>query len=396
MKKIVFVLSISISFLSATSIEELVNSSFSNNYDLKALEKSIEVANHQIKLAKNWQNPMLELKTNMIMLNKNKLNNQKEYGIEISQVVPIGNRLKIEENIAKKDKNIQEISLEDKKLELKSKIYSYSYNILILENRLKLLEEYKKNQNRLEELYLKLYKYEQADFSEILNTQISKYDIDIQINELRTTIENLYLNLEIITYIKTHSISSNLEFKDIDKKNIEDSFINHPQIKLLELENQKYKEYAKLEEAKKFSQITLMVEYMQNSEQDYANFSIGIPLSIYKTENINKLKANLNANETTNRKDSQIHNLKLQTKIYLNNLEKSTQNFKLIQERIIPLKQELQKILENSTIFEKVNFKQSIANLNELINYEIKANEELSKYFENYSELIYYSNKGIL
>jgi len=396
MKKIVFVLSISISFLSATSIEELVNSSFSNNYDLKALEKSIEVANHQIKLAKNWQNPMLELKTNMIMLNKNKLNNQKEYGIEISQVVPIGNRLKIEENIAKKDKNIQAISLEDKKLELKSKIYSYSYNILILENRLKLLEEYKKNQTRLEELYLKLYKYEQADFSEILNTQISKYDIDIQINELKTTIENLYLNLEIITYIKTHNISSNLGFKDIDKKNIEDSFINHPQIKLLELENQKYKEYAKLEEAKKFSQITLMVEYMQNSEQDYANFSIGIPLPLYKTENINKLKANLNANETTNRKDSQIHNLKLQTKIYLNNLEKSTQNFKLIQERIIPLKQELQKILENSTIFEKVNFKQSIANLNELINYEIKANEELSKYFENYSELIYYSNKGIL
>jgi len=396
MKKIVFVLSISISFLSATSIEELVNSSFLNNYDLRALEKSIEVANHQIKLAKNWQNPMLELKTNMIMLNKNKLNNQKEYGIEISQVVPIGNRLEIEENIAKKDKNIQEMSLEDKKLELKSKIYSYSYNILILENRLKLLEEYKKNQNRLEELYLKLYKYEQADFNEILNTQISKYDIDIQINELRTTIENLYLNLEIITYIKIHNISNNLEFKNIDKKNIEDSFINHPQIKLLELENQKYKEYAKLEEAKKFSQITLMVEYMQNSEQDYANFSIGIPLSIYKTENINKLKANLNANETTNKKDSQIHNLKLQTKIYLNNLEKSTQNFKLIQERIIPLKQKLQKILENSTIFEKVNFKQNIANLNELINYEIKANEELGKYFENYSELIYYSNKGIL
>jgi len=135
---------------------------------------------------------------------------------------------------------------------------------------------------------------------------------------------------------------------------------------------------------------------MQNSEQDYANFSIGIPLPLYKTENINKLKANLNANEINNRKDSQIHNLQLQTKIYLNNLEKSIQNFKLIQERIIPLKRELQKILENSTIFEKVNFKQNIANLNELINYEIKANEELAKYFENYTQLIYYSNKGTL
>jgi len=396
MKRVVFILSISISFLSANSIEELVNSSFLKNYDLKALESSIEAANHQIKLAKNWQNPMLELKTNMIMLNKNKLNNQKEYGIEISQAIPIGNNLEIEENIAKKDKNIQEIVLEDKKLELQSKIHSYSYNILILENRLKLLEDYKKNQNRLEELYLKLYNYEKADFSEILNTQISKYDIDIQINELKTTIENLYLNLEIITYIKTDTINNNLEFKNINRQNIDDSFTNHPQIKLLELENQKYKEYAKLEDSKKFSQITLMMEYMQNSEQDYANFSIEIPLPIYKTENINKLKANLNANETKNKKDSQIHNLKLQTKIYFNNLDKSIQNFKIIQEKIVPLKQELQKILENSTIFEKVNFKQSIENLNELINYEIKANEELAKYFENYSELIYYSNKGVL
>ncbi|MFV7791408.1 TolC family protein, partial [Aliarcobacter lanthieri] len=117
MKRVVFVLSIIISSLSATSIEELVNSSFSKNYDLKGLEKSIEVANYQIKLAKNWENPMLEFKTNMIMLNKNYLNDQKEYGVEISQAIPIGNRLDIEESIAKKDKDIQEILLEDKRLE---------------------------------------------------------------------------------------------------------------------------------------------------------------------------------------------------------------------------------------------------------------------------------------
>ncbi|WP_418179965.1 TolC family protein [Aliarcobacter lanthieri] len=396
MKKVVFVLSIIISSLSATTIEELVNSSFSKNYDLKGLEKSIEVANHQIKLAKNWENPMLEFKTNMIMLNKNYIRDQKEYGVEISQAIPIGNKLDIEESIAKKDRNIQEIVLDDKKLELESKIYSYSYNILILENRLKFLEQYKRNQDKLENLYSKLYKYEKANFNEILNTQISKYDIDIQINELKTTIENLYLNLEIITYVNIDNLSGNLEFKDIDNNTIENTFYTHPQIKILELTNQRYRDYAKLEEAKKFSSITLSVEYMQNKDQDYANISIGMPLPIYKTENINKLKANLNANETNDKQKSQIHNLKLQTKIYLNNLEKSKQNYKIIQERIIPLKQKLQKVLENSTIFEKANLEESVKNLNELLDYEIKANEELAKYFENYSELIYYSNKGVL
>ncbi|MFX4243334.1 hypothetical protein ACOL22_11240, partial [Aliarcobacter butzleri] len=129
------------------------------------------------------------------------------------------------------------------------------------------LEQYKRNQVKLENLYSKLYKYEKANFNEILNTQISKYDIDIQINELKTTIENLYLNLEIITYVNIDNLSGNLEFKDIDNNTIENTFYTLSQIKILELTNQRYRDYAKLEEAKKFSSITLSVEYMQNKDQ---------------------------------------------------------------------------------------------------------------------------------
>jgi cobalt-zinc-cadmium efflux system outer membrane protein len=35
---------------------------------------------------------------------------------------------------------------------------------------------------------------------------------------------------------------------------------------------------ASLEEAKKYSNVTLSVEYMQNDEQDYGNVTVGIPL----------------------------------------------------------------------------------------------------------------------
>ncbi|MCT7521761.1 TolC family protein [Aliarcobacter cryaerophilus] len=394
MKKVVFTSLIFTSYLFGTSIENIVQKSLQNNFDIKSLENSIEIANFQIKQAKNWENPMISFKANDIMLNKNYLNNQKEYGIELSQAIPIGKKLELEESIAKKDKLLKEQTLQDIKLEFESKIYLYSYTILILENRLKLLNEYQKNLNRLEELYTKLYSYDKVSLNEILNTQISKYDLQMKINELQTTKDNLYLSLEQISYEKIDKIDDNLVLKDINRQQIEEQLIFHPKIQTLQTTSQKYKDTAQLEDAKKFSSVTLALEYMQNKEQDYANITMSMPLPIYNTENINKLKANLNTNETNNKLDSQIHNLRLQTKIYLNNLEQYKTNYKILQEKIVPIKQKIQKVLEEFVGFDKESLKENLNSLNELIDYEMKASEQLEKYFENYSELIYYSNKG--
>lgn len=395
MKKVVFTSLIFASYLFGTSIEDIVQKSLENNFDIKSLENSIEIANFQIKQSKNWENPMLRFKANDIMLNKNYLNNQKEYGIELSQAIPIGKKLELEESIAKKDKLLKEQTLQDIKLEFESKIYLYSYTILILENRLKLLNEYQKNLNRLEELYTKLYSYDKVSLNEILNTQISKYDLQMKINELQIAKDNLYLSLEQISYEKIDKIDDSLVLKDINRQQIEELLIFHPKIQTLQTTSQKYKDTAQLEDAKKFSSITLALEYMQNKEQDYANITMSMPLPIYNTENINKLKANLNTNETNNKLDSQIHNLRLQTKIYLNNLEQYKTNYKILQEKIIPIKQKIQKVLEEFVGFDKESLKENLNSLNELIDYEMKASEQLEKYFENYSELIYYSNKGV-
>ena len=395
MKKVVFTSLIFTSYLFGTSIENIVQKSLQNNFDIKSLENSIEIANFQIKQAKNWENPMIRFKANDIMLNKNYLNNQKEYGIELSQAIPIGKKLELEESIAKKDKLLKEQTLQDIKLEFESKIYLYSYTILILENRLKLLNEYQKNLNRLEELYTKLYSYDKVSLNEILNTQISKYDLQMKINELQTTKDNLYLSLEQISYEKIDKIDDNLVLKDINRQQIEEQLIFHPKIQTLQTTSQKYKDTAQLEDAKKFSSVTLALEYMQNKEQDYANITMSMPLPIYNTENINKLKANLNTNETNNKLDSQIHNLRLQTKIYLNNLEQYKTNYKILQEKIVLIKQKIQKVLEEFVGFDKESLKENLNSLNELIDYEMKASEQLEKYFENYSELIYYSNKGV-
>ena len=383
------------SLLSAITIDELVKSSFEKNYDIKSLNKSIQVAAQQIKVSKNWENPMFAFKVNNIEFNK-PLTNQKMYGVEISQVIPIGKTLDIEESIALKDRNIKEFDLEDKKLELESKIYEYSYNILVLEKRYKVIENYQKNIEKLQELYTSLYKYEKASLNEVLNTKISYLDLKLELENLKTMIDNLYLNLEQITYEKIQTIDENMDIKEITKTSINQEFLNtHPKIKVLEEDSLKYKNMASLEEAKKYSNVTLSVEYMQNKEQDYGNITVGIPLPLYKTENINALKAKLNSNETNDKLDSFLHNLSLQTNIDLNNLNQSARNYQLIQKEIIPLKQKIQENIENYNSFDMVKPQESITNLNELIVYETKALDEALKYYESYSKLIYSTNKGL-
>ncbi|MCT7552228.1 TolC family protein [Aliarcobacter butzleri] len=394
MLKILFSSSLVISLLGAVSIDELVNDSFEKNYDIKSLEKSIEIANHQIAIAKNWENPMIAFKTNEIMFDK-PLSNQKEYGVELSQAIPIGRKLDIEENIAKNDRNIQIYSLEDKKLELESKIYEYSYNILIFEKRYELLNTYQKNLKKLENLNTLLQKYEKATLNEVIDTQISSLDLKLEQENLKNSIDNLYLNLEQITYKKVDSITQNLDIKRVDKEKATSNLSSHPQVKTLEENSTKYSQMASLEDAKKFSSVTLSLEYMQNKEQDYANVTVAVPLPIYKTENVNRIKAKLNANETNDKLDSLFHNLSLETQIYVNNLNQNVRNYEVIQKEIIPLKQKIQKNIENYNSYEKSNPQDSIKNLNELITYELKALDEVQKYYENYSKLLYYSNKGI-
>ncbi|AGR76401.1 outer membrane efflux protein, OEP family [Aliarcobacter butzleri 7h1h] len=394
MLKILFSSSLVISLLGAVSIDELVNDSFEKNYDIKSLEKSIEIANHQIAISKNWENPMIAFKTNEIMFDK-PLSNQKEYGVELSQAIPIGRKLDIEENIAKNDRNIQIYSLEDKKLELESKIYEYSYNILIFEKRYELLNTYQKNLKKLENLNTLLQKYEKATLNEVIDSQISSLDLKLEQENLKNSIDNLYLNLEQITYKKVDSITQNLDIKRVDKEKATSNLSSHPQVKTLEENSTKYSQMASLEDAKKFSSVTLSLEYMQNKEQDYGNVTVAIPLPIYKTENVNRIKAKLNANETNDKLDSLLHNLSLETQIYVNNLNQNVRNYEVIQKEIIPLKQKIQKNIENYNSYEKSNPQDSIKNLNELITYELKALDEVQKYYENYSKLLYYSNKGI-
>ena len=397
MKKILLCFSLTVCLLSAVTIDELVKNTNENNYDLKSIDKSIEVANHQISLSKKWQNPTLSLGLNDLWLNdlssRDKEAMQASF-IGLSQVIPTGSKLEIKEKIAQKDRNIQILNLEDKKLELESKVYEYVYTILLLEKKYNLLESYEQNIKKLEALFTSLYKYQKVTQNEILNSQISALDIGLQKQNLKNMIDNSYLKLEQITYTKIDKIDENIDIKKINLLTINQE---HPKFKTLEEMANKSKNMADLEAEKKIPDLMLNVAYFQRDSKfnDYVNVSVSFPLPIYDTENTARLQAKMNMNETNDKLEQLKHNFSMQGEILKNSLNSSYTNYNLIEEKIIPIKQKIQKNIETYNSFDKIKPQESIKNLNELISYETKAIDELQKYYEAYSALLYFTNKGI-
>ena len=397
MKKILLCFSLTVCLLSAVTIDELVKNTNENNYDLKSIDKSIEVANHQISLSKKWQNPTLSLGLNDLWLNdlssRDKEAMQASF-IGLSQIIPTGSKLEIKEKIAQKDRNIQIVNLEDKKLELESKVYEYVYTILLLEKKYNLLESYEQNIKKLEALFTSLYKYQKVTQNEILNSQISALDISLQKQNLKNMIDNSYLKLEQITYTKIDKIDENIDIKKINLLTINQE---HPKFKTLEEMANKSKNMADLEAEKKIPDLMLNVAYFQRDSKfnDYVNVSVSFPLPIYDTENTARLQAKMNMNETNDRLEQLKHNFSMQGEILKNSLNSSYTNYNLIEEKIIPIKEKIQKNIETYNSFDKIKPQESIKNLNELISYETKAIDELQKYYEAYSALLYFTNKGI-
>lgn len=393
MKKVLLCLLFLVCLSKAITIDELVKHTNENNYDLKSIDKSIQIANYQIELSKKWQNPVLSLGVNDMYLSSKNNENMKTSFVGISQVISTAGKLHIKEKIAQKDRNIQSLNLEDKRLELESKVYEYAYNILILEKKYEFLEEFDKNIKKTEKLLTSLYKYEKASQNDILNSQISSMQIELEKQNLKNTIDNLYLQLEQISYTKIDKIQESININKIDLLVINQE---HPKFKTLEESANKSKNLAELESAKKTPDVEVNLGYFQKEDDsNYVNLSLSFPLPIYKTEDASRLQARMNTNETNDKLEQLKHNFKIQSEILKNTLNTSYNNYTLIKEKIIPIQEKIQRNIQTYNSFDKVNPQESISNLNELILYETKSLDELQKYYEAYSQLIYFTNKGI-
>ncbi|MGA1940020.1 TolC family protein [Arcobacter sp. YIC-310] len=395
MKKLALTLSLCTSLSFAVTIDEIVSNSLQNSSDLRSLNHSIKVANENIKLASKWSDPVLSFGFNDIHFDepfKRDKEAMQATFIGLSQVVPTNGKLEIKEKIALKDMQIKTLVLENKKLKLKAKIYELAYSIVVLENKLKLLDEYKKNIKTLESLSKSLYEFGKTTQNEVIDAKVLFFKVEIQKQKLKNLIDNLYLKLEQISYMKIDEISQS-DINKLKKLVLNMNSDEHPILKQEYIKSKKYIYLSKLEKAKQIPDIKVNVTYFNRDSkfEDYANISVNIPLTINNTQKLNSLKAKFESNKITSKLDDTKRVLQTELKTYVNSANSAFLNYKLIKKQILPLKKKIQKNLENYNSFSKVKPQALIKNLNELISFEIKALDEKFEYFSNYAKTKYYT-----
>ena len=170
---------------------------------------------------------------------------------------------------------------------------------------------------------------------------------------------------------------------------------NHPKIKMQKINANKYEDLSSLELERQRGDIKLNLAYFNRDDKykDYANISVNIPLSLYKTEKIKAVKAKIKAKEISNKLEDVKQNFKTEVKILQNSINNAYYKYELIKNTIIPLKRKMQSNIENYNSFQGIKPQMAIKNLNELITYELKSYDHLKEYFSNYSKSKYYMAK---
>lgn len=380
-------------FVFATTVEELVQTTFEKNYTLHGLEKAINSANENIVLAKKWQNPMLSFGVNDIAL-ENAETRDLERFVGVTQVIPMGNKLEYKEKIALKDKAILDLTLEDKKLELQSKIYELGFSIALLEKRRTLFENYLNNIKKLEQISTAQYENNQTLQTQVLSTHILYTKIGLQKLKLETTIKNLYVQLEELTQEKIETLEINLGQY---AKELKINYENHPKLKIQELLAQQSLTQVKLEAENKIPDIALSVAYVQRQSEydEYVNVSVAIPLAIYGTENSKVVQAMSKSQEELSQLNTLEKEFKTQTELLKNEFDTAIKSIDLVKSTLLPTQQKMQEALELYNALEKAKLEEVVASLNEYIEYEFLLLDEQSSYFQTLAKAMYY-NKGVI
>lgn len=382
----------------AKNIDDVVKETLIQNYTIKALESSLKNAKEQIYLSTKWTNPVFLFGATDIQLKdieKRDLEPMQAHFVGISQTIPLGNKLQIQKKIAQDDYEISKYEIEDKKLQLESKIYEYIYNIKLLEERLSLFEKYKLNTLKLEKLLKKLYIHNKATKAQILKIQILNHELNLQSQNLQTIINTLNLKLEQITYTKIENVEFDNRLKNITlNKNIE----THPRLLLIKQTSKKFKNISEFEKEKKNSDIKVNFSYFQrdNKFEDYVNLSFAIPLSIRGSEDIKSRKAKFKAIEASHKFEDMKLTFENKIKTFEQNIEDANASYNIIKKDILPKFNQLQKIIENYnsfSLYKNINSKALINNLNEIIKYELKAVDEKQKYFTALAKSTYFTKE---
>ncbi len=392
MKKLLLSLSLC-TIVSAESLDELIKMLKNQNLSLQSEKDSIKIAKEEIQIASRWDNPTLSIGANDLLLDdfgdRSKEPMQTQF-LSLSQKIPLGGKKRLMKNIATVKSSIADINYIEKYKHIVSLLSRYAYRVAIIDKKLQLLKRSKRNLNRVKKLETKLLSISKAKQSTIEDIKISLKSLTIKRRRLQRQKRTILHKIEELVYSDISDITINLNMNKTPTIDLK----QHPLIINADLEIEKNKESLELAKADKIPDLRVGVGYFQRENRsDYLSINAGVKLPIYGKEESKITQALLRYKQAKRAKKELTYRLQKRVAILKEKMSEAKKNYQTLKEEMLPKKRYIQKLLTKEIYTKQNSFATLLININEMIELDFKAYEEMERYFDAYSLLLYFKGR---
>ena len=272
---------------------ELQSLAFEHNYELKTMDSEIEALKKEVDISKIWENPTLSIGVNDIFL-REPLTRDKEMqneAISLSQKIPLGGKLDIQESIALQNVAIKTLELKIKKLAMSQEIALLEQTYNRIGKDLALIEKYEKILEDLRQAHL-AYNTTSAHYVDTLNNTILQKNLFIEKKALLKEKAAVMRKIESIVTTALPELRMSEALLPYGLSDEERLLQSAPKLQLPTLQSNKTLLELNLAKASKIPDIMVSIGYnRREGRDDYAFLGFEIPLPIYGKENITIQKA---------------------------------------------------------------------------------------------------------
>jgi len=399
-KNYIFLFLFCSSFLVSSTLNDIKQQIFNNNQDLKIIQDDITISKQNELLSTKWKNMVLGFGVNDLLINdftaRDKEAMQTQF-ITISQVVPTSGKLEYKEDIANTQSDIYKLLLKDKRSKYNSILISNLNEYIISKRKIAYFTKLQNGIKRIKKLQMQKFKLTNIGQVDILKNDTKYLKLEIKKQKLLDKLNIIKIEIENITYVTQNEFQYDLPKYILEKNiNIKKLIENNNMYKALKKGILKSKQNVSLQKAMHTSDIKVKVGYYQREEfDDYLAFSIAYPLSIYGTEDIKIKKANIQYKRKQVMLKQFENKFKIKIKILIQNMQTAYKNYDYLKHKIIIKQRQIAGILSSQGINSKINTIEQIKNNNAILFNELKALDELDKFYKAQAKLMYYKGESL-
>lgn len=377
----------------AATLEEMFRILQMHNPALKEDRIGIEISALRQENAGLWENPVLGVGMNDLLIDdiaKRDLEPMQTQFVTLSQKIPTAGKRGYRSEVAASGRKIAKWQWQNQKRMLHAKLARYAYAMAVVERKEKLLKRYIANLQRLTRLYRRQISVGKSVQEAVERAGIVAEKIKIRLHKLQTAEEVLRYRLEKILYRKVERVEVSLQIP----REVSPTLHNHPLLLVAKEKIRQARTLHKLSEARRIPDLKVGVGYHQRQNRtDYLSLNLSMPLPVRGREQRESAISQLQLEQQKQAYVQLQQDLGKALEIARARMEDARKSYRLIRKKLLPRQRYLQKILEQAVFTKTSGTADLIDNLNDIIDMELDALEELQHYFDAYATLIYFQEK---